>query len=137
VEENQTHPDAYTRRTTNLLSHNEQRRHEKWRKLQRRALRIPLSVFAVKSVLIMNPVCDTPPGRRSVRDPTAFELRRKLEELIAALARRIPHHERAGEAAILGDAEELRREALRRLAVLDDETAQCVQSDTAGGCGKA
>src|SRR5688572_3240205 len=88
--------------TTNLLSHNEQRRHEKWRKLQRRALRIPLSVFAVKSVLIMNPVCDTPPGRRAVRDPTAFELRRKLEELIAALARRIPHHERAGEAAILG-----------------------------------
>ena len=53
---------------------------------------------------------------------TTTELRHKLEELIAALARRLPHHERAGEAAILGDAEKLRREALRRLAVLDDET---------------
>ena len=53
---------------------------------------------------------------------TTTQLRLELEELIAALARRLPHHERAGEAAILGDAERLRREALRRLAVLDDET---------------
>ena len=55
---------------------------------------------------------------------TTTQLRLELEELIAALARRLPHHERAGEAAILGDAERLRREALRRLAVLDDETSR-------------
>lgn len=52
------------------------------------------------------------------------QLRLELEELIAALARRLPHHERAGEAAILGDAERLRREALRRLAVLDGDPAK-------------
>ena len=55
---------------------------------------------------------------------TPTQLRLELEELIAALARRRPHHERAGEAAILGDAERLRREALRRLAVLDNETSR-------------
>ena len=53
---------------------------------------------------------------------TTTELRRELEELVAALARRRPHCERAGEAAILRDAEMLRREALKRLAALDEET---------------
>jgi hypothetical protein len=53
---------------------------------------------------------------------TTIELRRELEELIAALERRVPHMERAGEAAIARDAEALRQEALRRLATLDDES---------------
>ena len=52
------------------------------------------------------------------------ELRRELEELVAALARRRPHCERAGEAAILRDAEMLRKEALKRLATLDEETVE-------------
>ena len=52
------------------------------------------------------------------------ELRRELEELVAALARRRPHCERAGEAAILRDAEILRSEAVRRLALLDDESSE-------------
>jgi 4-hydroxy-3-methylbut-2-enyl diphosphate reductase IspH len=52
---------------------------------------------------------------------TTSELRRELEELIAALERRVPHIERAGEAAIARDAEALRQEALRRIAELDDE----------------
>ena len=52
---------------------------------------------------------------------TRAELRRELEELIAALERRVPHMERAGEAAIARDADALRREALRRIATLDEE----------------
>jgi hypothetical protein len=56
--------------------------------------------------------------------PATTEIRRELEELIAALARRLPQRERAGEADILRDAESIRKEALRRLAVLDDENSE-------------
>jgi hypothetical protein len=45
----------------------------------------------------------------------------ELHELIAALDRRVPHAERAGEAAIAGDAAALKVEALKRLGALERE----------------
>ena len=48
----------------------------------------------------------------------AGELKRELEELIAALDRRVPRVERAGEAAIARDAAALRAKAVNRLAEL-------------------
>ena len=59
------------------------------------------------------------------------ELRRELEELIAALDRRMPRVERAGEAAIARDAAALREKAVKRLAELADAPAiRSVHSDT-------
>jgi hypothetical protein len=49
---------------------------------------------------------------------SARELKRELEELIAALDRRVPRVERAGEAAIARDAAALRAKAVVRLAEL-------------------
>ena len=46
------------------------------------------------------------------------ELTRELEELIAAIDRRVPCVERAGEAAIAHDAAALRVRAVARLAEL-------------------
>jgi hypothetical protein len=46
------------------------------------------------------------------------ELARELEELIAALDRRVPRVERAGEADIARDAAALRAKAIDRLAEL-------------------
>jgi hypothetical protein len=46
------------------------------------------------------------------------ELARELEELIAALDRRVPRVERAGEAAIAREAAALRARAVKRLAEL-------------------
>ncbi len=46
------------------------------------------------------------------------ELIRELRELIAALDRRVPHVERAGEAAIAHDAAMLKAKALKRIAEL-------------------
>lgn len=51
------------------------------------------------------------------------ELTRELEELIAALDRRVPRVEEAGEAAIARDAAKLRSAAVRRLAELADNPA--------------
>ena len=51
---------------------------------------------------------------------TTAERRRELQELIAALDRRVPHIERAGEAAIARDAAALRNQAMQRLAELED-----------------
>ena len=51
------------------------------------------------------------------------ELIRELEELIAALDRRVPRVEQAGEAAIAGDAAALREKALARLAQLTKRPA--------------
>ena len=48
----------------------------------------------------------------------ARDLARELEELIAAIDRRVPHIERAGEAAIARDAAALRAKADERLAEL-------------------
>ena len=47
---------------------------------------------------------------------------RKLLELIAALDRRPPRPERAGEAAIARDAAALKASALKRIAELEHET---------------
>jgi hypothetical protein len=51
------------------------------------------------------------------------ELARELEELIAALDRRVPRVEQAGEAAIARDAAALRAKAIERLAQLSAEPA--------------
>jgi hypothetical protein len=48
----------------------------------------------------------------------AIKLTRELEELIAALDRRVPGVEHAGEAAIARDAAALRARAVERLAEL-------------------
>ena len=44
---------------------------------------------------------------------------RHLRQLIDALNRRVPHIERAGEAAIARDAAELMKQALKRLKALE------------------
>jgi hypothetical protein len=49
---------------------------------------------------------------------SAVDLRRELEELIAAIDRRVPQLDRAGEAAIARDAAALRAKAVERLAEL-------------------
>jgi hypothetical protein len=49
---------------------------------------------------------------------TDKELARELDELIAALDRRVPQLERANEASIARDAEALKAKALKRLAEL-------------------
>ena len=59
--------------------------------------------------------------RRLSRAVNTPELTRALEELIAALDRRVTHVERAGEAAIARDAAALRAKAVRRLAELTGE----------------
>ena len=51
------------------------------------------------------------------------ELVRELHELIAALDRRVPQVERAGEAAIARDAAALRQKAVQRLRELDEQAA--------------
>ena len=48
---------------------------------------------------------------------------RELLELIAALDRRLPHVERAGEIAIARDAAALKAKALQRVAELEREAA--------------
>jgi hypothetical protein len=53
---------------------------------------------------------------------TDSDLARALLELIAALDRRVPHVERAGEASIARDADALREKARRRLAELGEES---------------
>jgi hypothetical protein len=46
---------------------------------------------------------------------------RELLELIAALDRRVPHIQRAGEASIARDAAALKARALKRLKELEEE----------------
>jgi predicted component of type VI protein secretion system len=48
---------------------------------------------------------------------------RMLQELIEALDRRLPHVERAGEAAIAEDAAALKQRALERIAELERKRA--------------
>ena len=52
---------------------------------------------------------------------TATEAVRELLELIAALDRRVPCIERAGEAAIARDAAELRTRAMKRIEKLEGD----------------
>ena len=54
------------------------------------------------------------------------ELARELEELIAALDRRVPRVEQAGEATIARDAAMLREKAVKRLAELGDSDGPTV-----------
>ena len=51
------------------------------------------------------------------------DLARELQELIAALDRRVPRVERAGEAGIARDAMALREKALKRLAEIEARDA--------------
>ena len=53
---------------------------------------------------------------------TRRDVARELRELIAALDRRVPRAERAGEASIARDAAALREKALKRLAEITDQT---------------
>jgi hypothetical protein len=54
----------------------------------------------------------------TVRDSASI---RELLELIAALDRRVPHIQRAGEASIARDAAALKARALKRLEELEGE----------------
>jgi hypothetical protein len=54
---------------------------------------------------------------------TRTQLVRELRELIAALDRRVPHVERAGEAAIARDAALLKAKALKRITELEDQNS--------------
>ena len=54
----------------------------------------------------------------------APELTRELEELIAALDRRVPCVERAGEPTIARDAAALRAKAVKRLAELTSQASR-------------
>jgi hypothetical protein len=56
----------------------------------------------------------------------ATELIRELEELIAALDRRVPRVERAGEAAIAREAAALRAKAVERLAELANQKSEII-----------
>jgi hypothetical protein len=60
------------------------------------------------------------------------ELARELEELIAALDRRVPRVEEAGEAAIARDAAALRAKAFDRLAELAANRADGKEPDSGG-----
>ena len=53
-----------------------------------------------------------------------------IKELIAALDRRVPHVERAGEAAIARESAALRAKAVRRLAELARNPGVRLASDT-------
>ena len=52
-------------------------------------------------------------------DRSPARIVRELEELIAALDRRVPHMERVGEVAIAAAAATLRSEAVKRIGALE------------------
>jgi hypothetical protein len=54
---------------------------------------------------------------------------RQLRELVVALDQRVPHVERAGEAAIASDAAALREKALRRIAELEGARTDARDAD--------
>jgi hypothetical protein len=77
-----------------------------------------LAMHEVRRRVERHAVTSRPPGRAPMaltRTPAV----RGLLDLIAALDRRVPHVERAGEVAIARDAAELKARALRRIAELD------------------
>ena len=74
-----------------------------------------------------------PPRGPAVRSEsvavTPNDLARELQELIAALDRRVPRVEQAGEAAIARDAAALREKAVQRLRELGEQsTAAALQA---------
>jgi hypothetical protein len=68
--------------------------------------------------------------RRSPNEGWPGRLARELEELIAALDRRVPRVEEAGEAAIARDAAMLRAKAFNRLAELAGNPADGHEPDS-------
>ena len=64
---------------------------------------------------------------------TARKAIRELQELIAALDRRLPQVERAGEAAIARDAAVLKARALKRIEELEANAARGEKSVSANG----
>jgi hypothetical protein len=60
---------------------------------------------------------------------SASNVAHELEELIAALDRRVPRVERAGEAAIARDAAALRAQAVERLAQITNERTPSIAPD--------
>jgi len=60
-----------------------------------------------------------PPPDRPSTDQERKDLRRRLRDLIAALDRRVPHFDRAGEHRIVRDAAVLKRQAQDRVAELE------------------
>lgn len=79
--------------------------YELWRNLER------LAIAAV-------------PVRRTHMALNTRRLLRELKELIAALDRRVPRVERAGEAKIAREAAALRAKALKRIAELERESVK-------------
>lgn len=71
----------------------------------------------------MLPTLTAMTGKRTTNEAAARRLQRRtarhLSELIAALDRRLPHVERAGEAAITRAAAKLKDEATKRLVDLE------------------
>ncbi|HUR22162.1 MAG TPA: hypothetical protein VMZ90_15205 [Vicinamibacterales bacterium] len=63
---------------------------------------------------------------------TTAERVRELEELIAALDRRVPQAERVGEAEIANDAANLRAKAVRRLNELTGRDHPDLHTETRG-----
>ena len=63
---------------------------------------------------------------------TDDERTRELKELIAALDRRVPHVERAGEAEIAQEAANLRAKAVRRLEELTGRDHPDLPKETRG-----
>lgn len=59
-------------------------------------------------------------NRSTTKPPSLAKLARELKELIAAIDRRVPHIERAGEAKIARDAAALKARAVKRLATLEE-----------------
>lgn len=74
-----------------------------------------------------------PPGEPAFRTEsvavTPNDLARELHELIAALDRRVPRVEQAGETAIARDASALREKAVQRLRELNEEQSEIAASD--------
>ena len=62
-------------------------------------------------------------ANRAPKESPNPQLARKLRELIAALDRRVPHVERAGETSIARDAAALKAKALTRLTELEAEAS--------------
>jgi hypothetical protein len=61
-------------------------------------------------------------AKNTASSDTRAQALRHLRELVAALDRRVPHVERAGEAQIARDAATLRKQAMKRIAELERET---------------
>jgi hypothetical protein len=80
-----------------------------------------LALQDLRRDLECNPFRD-PLGQRTAMAVVPAQSIRELLELIAALDRRVPHVERAGEAAIAGEAAALKTRALRRIEELERDT---------------